>query len=713
MENLFTARSFSALKIDLRLFFPFFILFFASFQVRSQGAYSNFDNPLFIPDTLSTWPPSSHSTIHLDVKEGSKVLFPNASPSNPAIPGFPYRPADNLPIETIAYYGTNPNNPGILGPTLIWWHGDSVTMEVQNKLHHATTTHWHGAHVAPQNDGGPHQVIPHSTTWKPSFKIRDDVSTMWYHPHLHHHTMEQVQRGMAGMIIVKNTADPVAASLPHDYGVNDFPIIFQDKFVQYDATINRDTINYCCSMGSIPLVNGTWKPTLNIPDKGLIRLRVLNGSSERSIALSLQRGFDSTALIPFKVIASDAGYLKEPYLMNQSVPNPMGDLSQTLMIMGSERYEIVFDASLANGAHVFLVNRRDWMQGNDLIATFAGGPSYDNPPCYSGYNPPLPPVVDTMMWRDPCGPPATAGWIAPTVYFDQLPMPILKMVPTSMPVAPVVTTLPAALPILPIPSLASVSNTRIKNLLPVNPGGGPPFSIDGVNFDTTIVNDYIQLGATEIWDVYNSTGVAHPFHVHDIHFFITEIQTLDEQGNATPYPVPPYLQGPKDVMPVTSNHNAGIAGLYPQVKYRLIGTWDDFGIPYSGPFPVGGNSLFYNKAYMYHCHILDHEDAGMMHQFVVISPTVGTENPQILMPGDWQIYPNPSNGILNLRGSCDAVSRIEVLDVAGRLVGQSIIPPLNEHQSASIDKKFPPGAYVVNWIRNDKVYSKAWIVPKL
>lgn len=690
------------------------LLFFSSFQARAQVSYDNFVNPLFIPDTLSTWPPNTHNTIHLDVKESSAILFPNASPTNPVSPGFSYRPSDNLAIKTKFYSNSTIKNVGILGPTLIWWHGDSVTMEVENHLtDHETTTHWHGAHVAPGNDGGPHQIIDIDSTWRPKFKIRDDVSTMWYHPHLHHHTMEQVQLGMAGIIITKNTLDTVASLLPHDYGVNDFPIIVQDKFVQYDTNNHVTKINDCCSLGTTFMVNGTWKPTLDIPDKGLIRLRILNGASERAFAISLQRGSDSLNLIPFQVIASDAGYLNKPYTMNESAPNPIGDLSQTLMIMGGERYEIVFDAEKLNGQPAFLVNRRDWMQGNDLITSFAGGPSYNNPTCYSGPNPD-PPKPSQIMANDPCLLDTNAGWMVPSANFDSLPMPLLKIVPTSKPAAPVVLKLPNILANWAIPSEASVSVTRIKNLLGFNPNtdpNAPPFSIDSVNFDMAIVNDYIKLGATEIWDVYNSTGVAHPFHIHDIHFFITEIQSFVAEGNMTSIPVPPYMQGPKDVMPVTSN-SSNNPGLYPQVKYRLIGTWEDFGVPYSGTFPQGGESLFYNQGYMYHCHILDHEDGGMMHQFVVINPTVDTENPEILLPGDWQIFPNPSAGILNLRGICDAESKVEVLDVTGRLVGQSIIPPINEDQSATIEKRFPPGAYIVNWIRREGVASKIWTVLK-
>ena len=85
-------------------------------------------NPLFIPDTLSG------TTIGLTVQTGSKTFFPGFT-----TPTFGY-------------------NGDFLGPTLLMNKGDSVTLNVTNSLNTSTTVHWHGFHVAPENDGGPHQA---------------------------------------------------------------------------------------------------------------------------------------------------------------------------------------------------------------------------------------------------------------------------------------------------------------------------------------------------------------------------------------------------------------------------------------------------------------------------------------------------------------------------------------------------------------------------
>ena len=88
-------------------------------------------------------------------------------------------------------------------------------------------------------------------------------------------------------------------------------------------------------------------------------------------------------------------------------------------------------------------------------------------------------------------------------------------------------------------------------------------------------------GAVEDWTVENHAGEAHAFHIHQIHFLVTEIdgvpvQTSDVQDTIT--------------IPAWDGHSA-----YHSVKLRM-----DFRDP-----NIAGT-------FVYHCHILDHEDGGMM-----------------------------------------------------------------------------------------------------
>lgn len=85
--------------------------------------------PLFIPDTLSG------TNINLSIKDSIHVFYNGNITST---------------------YGINSS---YLGPTLFLNKGDSVSITVNNFLMDTTTIHWHGMHVSPMNDGGPHNYI--------------------------------------------------------------------------------------------------------------------------------------------------------------------------------------------------------------------------------------------------------------------------------------------------------------------------------------------------------------------------------------------------------------------------------------------------------------------------------------------------------------------------------------------------------------------------
>ena len=91
----------------------------------------------------------------------------------------------------------------------------------------------------------------------------------------------------------------------------------------------------------------------------------------------------------------------------------------------------------------------------------------------------------------------------------------------------------------------------------------------------------IRPGTTEIWEVL-SIGMAHPFHIHGASFRILSINEA---------PPPPHLTGWKDVVLVEEKAELLVA----------------FNRPATAQYP-----------FMYHCHILEHEDAGMMGQYVCV-----------------------------------------------------------------------------------------------
>ncbi len=173
-------------------------------------------------------------------------------------------------------------NGPYLGPTLSLTDGEQVKIRVKNGIGEPTTIHWHGLHIPARADGGPHQIIEPDQTWTPSFKVKQNAGMFWYHPHLLHKTGLHAYLGMAGAMIVNDQRTPDLA-LPSDYGVDDIPLVLQDK------RFNRDgSLQYLSSMpdrmmgmkGDVLLVNGAIAPQFKATTSK-VRLRLLNGSNAR------------------------------------------------------------------------------------------------------------------------------------------------------------------------------------------------------------------------------------------------------------------------------------------------------------------------------------------------------------------------------------------------------------------------------------------------
>jgi bilirubin oxidase len=473
-----------------------------------------------IPDTLS----------------GDNINLRIANSTHPFYNGFDTR--------TIGYNGS------YLGPTIILQKGQSVTMNVENQLSDTTTTHWHGLHVAPMNDGSPHNPILPARTWSPSFTVMDHAATYWFHPHLHGKTLDQVMLGAAGLIIVRDETES-ALDLPRTYGVDDIPLICQ--FQHMDN--NTKQIILDDELDNITMVNGTIDPAVNVPAQ-VVRLRILNASSHRV----LQFGFNDNRI--FHQITSDDGLLNAPVELTR------------LRLGSGERAEILVNFSGQSGSTFFI---RQY--GNELPAGFPGGPS--------------------MM----------GGAIGP---LDNKAFNFLQINVVEPSIAPV-TAIPSSLTTnVPWSTNGSTSRNFIIQGSPMM--SMTNFTINSVQYDEQVNNFTMEEGDVMVWRITNQSMMAHPFHIHGNHFFITSL------NGQTP---PANMQGRKDVVLV-----APMGG-----TATLITKYEDFCDP--------------EMPYMYHCHILSHEDNGMMGQFIVDCAT--TANHEIESQTDnLLVYPNPTANLLHI-----------------------------------------------------------------
>ena len=186
--------------------------------------------------------------------------------------------------------------------------------------------------------------------------------------------------------------------------------------------------------------------------------------------------------------------------------------------------------------------------------------------------------------------------------------------------------------------------------------------------------DYkIPLNNIEIWQLTNSTMVAHPFHIHDVQFYV-----LDRDGNLPPL----NERGRKDVVLINSNETV-----------RFITKFEDF-----------ADSL---NPYMYHCHVLMHEDDGMMGQFIVKPASgVGIKNFK-LNDVTIKIYPNPANDIMNIDiNEIDHTQPLQltIYDVLGKTVySSSLSQMLNTFNTSHWIK----GVYTMSLSQNqNSIYKK-------
>jgi blue copper oxidase len=113
-------------------------------------------------------------------------------------------------------------------------------------------------------------------------RIDQSAATLWFHPHPHGDTARQIYTGLAGMLIVDDGSD-ARLGLPRTLGVDDLPLILQDRQFDSEGSIEYDNktlsgldITYG-ARGDTVIVNGVIAPVAGVP-AGLVRLRLLNAA---------------------------------------------------------------------------------------------------------------------------------------------------------------------------------------------------------------------------------------------------------------------------------------------------------------------------------------------------------------------------------------------------------------------------------------------------
>lgn len=478
--------------------------------------------------------------------------------------------------KTATTWGYNGN---VLGPAVKLNKGQAVSVDIHNQLAEETTLHWHGLEIPGEVDGGPQGVIPAGGKRSVTFTPAQRAATCWFHPHQHGKTGRQVAMGLAGLVLIED--DEIRKLLlPKQWGIDDVPVIIQDKQFSADGQINYQLDMMTAAVGwfgDTLLTNGAIYPQHAAP-RGWLRLRLLNGCNARSLNIAAS---DNR---PLYVIASDGGLLAEPV-----------KVTELPMLMG-ERFEVLVDVS--DGKAFDLVTLPVSQMGMAIAPFDKPHPVMRIQPLLITASGTLPDTLTTL--------PALPSLDGLTVRKLQLSMdPMLDMMGMQMLMQKYGDQAMAGMDHGQMMGHMNSSNMSHGNMSHgsmnhgnmgsmkqgdmsnMKHGGSFDFHnanrINGLPFDMNKPMFAAAKGQHERW-VISGQGdmMLHPFHIHG-----TQFRILSENGKA----------------PAT--HRAGWKD-----TVRVEGGVSEVLVKFDHDAPK-------EHAYMAHCHLLEHEDTGMMLGFTV------------------------------------------------------------------------------------------------
>ncbi len=443
-----------------------------------------------------------------------------------------------------------------------------------DKTNPRVSLHLHGGNTEPDSDGHPEATFTPGANRIYHYHNNQEATTLWYHDHAMGITRLNVYAGLAGFYLLRDQYDSGEPDGPIGLpsGSYEIPLVLQDKMFNWDGTLAYPLGEFGSVwapefFGDVATVNGKVWPNLNV-NRGLYRFRILNGSNARIYSLRLSNGQNLFQ------IGAEGGLLNAPVALNR------------LLIAPGERADVLIDFSrLADGTRIVFKN--------DAPVPFPDGPRSRRRGAL--------PIREIMQFTvgGASGFTGTIPTVLRTTLIQPLPTPVRVRNLALVEIADPVTDAPL--------------RALINNL---------PFDTDHIEMP--------QVNTVEQWNIINTTGDTHPIHLHLVQFQLLGRQKFNvkafmeanypelpdpEAAGVGPWPTPSadtftsgVLKGPEPNETGWKDTVRANPGEITRIRVPFGATAAD-GVPFGQSF---------TGDYVFHCHILEHEDNEMMLPYRVV-----------------------------------------------------------------------------------------------
>lgn len=494
------------------------------------------------------------------------------------------------------------------------------------------STHLHGAHVGPDSDGWPDNLIAPGLDQVCQYPNDADSADLglakvgaaqWYHDHAMNATRYHVYAGLAGGYLVRHP-DEAALGLPTSSAQGEAVLIVQDRNVGVDDTgqvryLHKVTDSTAEFFGPLTIVNGRLWPRMAVAD-GIVRLRLYNGSNSRTYRLHLIDDTGAGVADRVLVVGTEGGLLWQAHRLGADDP---------VLLAPAERADLLIDLRGLAGGHVYVVNSAN----APFSAQDAPAPADLTTPRPDARLP-FPQVMrlDVCGGRTDCVPGSVWDDLAGGAVLNAAYRRLVHVASAPDPTRPPEFVLPAEhehrLVVLSesdppghleLTEVQADPDGAIEIQLPSDAAPQRYSAIGSSFYDTVGIRPTV--GQWEVWRFLNTTGDTHPMHIHQSTF-----QPLGAAGTA--YVTSDLLPDGTEVPRFDHATHTTRAPLVPDSStagrtyepHEVTGWKDTLRVDPGNLLSV---AIRFDRPgrYVYHCHIIEHEDTEMMRPFVV-SPVV-------------------------------------------------------------------------------------------